>query len=59
MGYDSGLLSNLRRKANQIRQESIRMIATAGTGHPGGALSEADILAARFPYDLGVWRPGL
>jgi len=48
MEYDPGLLATLRRQANQIRQESIRMIAAAGTGHPGGALSEADILAALY-----------
>jgi len=48
MEYDPGLLATLHRQANQIRQESIRMIAAAGTGHPGGALSEADILAALY-----------
>jgi transketolase len=54
MGYNPVLLSNLRRKANQIRQESIRMIATAGTGHPGGALSEADILAALYFHFMRI-----
>ena len=38
MEFDPDLLHYLRGKANQIRQESIRMIARAGTGHPGGAL---------------------
>jgi transketolase len=54
MGYNPGLLSSLRRKANQIRQESIRMIAAAGSGHPGGALSEADILAALYFHFLRI-----
>jgi transketolase len=54
MTYDSSLLSYLCIKANQIRQESIRMIAAAGTGHPGGALSEADILAALYFYVLRI-----
>jgi transketolase len=54
MAYDPDLLSTLRRTANQIRQESIRMIAAAGTGHPGGALSEADILAALYFHVLRV-----
>jgi transketolase len=54
MGYSPDLLSSLRRKANQIRQESIRMIAAAGTGHPGGALSEADILAALYFHFLRI-----
>ncbi len=54
MGYDPGLLAALRQKANQIRQESIRMITAAGTGHPGGALSEADILAALYFHFLRI-----
>jgi transketolase len=54
MAYDPHLLIILRRKANQIRQESIRMIATAGTGHPGGALSEADILSALYFHFLKI-----
>jgi transketolase len=54
MLYDPDLLTSLRRKANQIRQESIRMIAAAGTGHPGGALSEADILAALYFHTLRI-----
>ena len=54
MVYDLGLLSTLRHKANQIRQESIRMIAAAGSGHPGGALSEADILAALYFHFLHI-----
>ena len=54
MVYDLGLLSTLRHKANQIRQESIRMIAAAGSGHPGGALSEADILAALYFHFLQI-----
>ena len=32
MGYDPGLLTSLRHKANQIRQESIRMNAAAVAG---------------------------
>jgi transketolase len=52
--YDSALLETLRRQANRIRRESIRMIAAAGTGHPGGSLSEADILAALYFHALRV-----
>ena len=54
MAYPPELVSTLRRTANQIRQESIRMIANAGTGHPGGALSEADILAALYFHALNI-----
>jgi transketolase len=54
MEFDPDLLHYLRGKANQIRQESIRMIAGAGTGHPGGALSAADILAGLYFYFMTI-----
>jgi len=34
--------------ARQIRVESIRMIYRRGSGHPGGALSAAEIIAVLF-----------
>jgi transketolase len=54
MPYDQHLLHTLRHQANLIRQESIKMITTAGTGHPGGSLSEADILAALYFHTLRI-----
>jgi transketolase len=54
MPYDPNLLTTLRRQANLIRRESIKMIAAAGTGHPGGSLSEADILAALYFHILHI-----
>ena len=38
----------LKEKAQEIRREVIRMLGEAGSGHPGGSLSEADILAALY-----------
>lgn len=38
----------LRRKANEIRIDIIRMLWHAGSGHPGGSLSAADILTVLF-----------
>lgn len=38
----------LRLKANKIRQDIIRMLRSSGSGHPGGSLSAADILAALY-----------
>jgi len=42
----------LRKIANDIRKESLIMIHRAQSGHPGGSLSEADILAALYFYKL-------
>lgn len=38
----------LAQKANQIRQHVIRMIGEAGSGHPGGSLSAADICTVLY-----------
>jgi len=44
----------LRKIANEIRKESLIMIHRAQSGHPGGSLSEADILAALYFYRLRI-----
>src|SRR3990167_2674687 len=44
----------LRKIANEIRKESLIMIHRAQSGHPGGSLSEADILAALYFYKLRI-----
>jgi len=41
-------VADLERKARILRCHIIRMLCTAGSGHPGGALSSADIVAALF-----------
>ena len=38
----------LDKKANEIRKDIVSMIARAGSGHPGGSLSCADILTALY-----------
>ncbi len=38
----------LKAKANILRQHIIRMLANAGSGHPGGALGMADIFSALY-----------
>ncbi|MCL6611451.1 MAG: transketolase [Peptococcaceae bacterium] len=38
----------LRVRANEIRKDIIRMLGRAGSGHPGGSLSAADIVAALY-----------
>lgn len=41
-------MTELERRANQMRIDIVRMIARAGSGHPGGSLSCADILTALY-----------
>ncbi len=47
-------IKELKRIANEIRKESIIITHRAQSGHPGGSLSEADILAALYFYKLNV-----
>lgn len=54
MRYSPELIQKLKVKSNLIRQESIRMIYSAASGHPGGSLSEADILAALYFHALNI-----
>ena len=44
----------LKKTANEIRKGSLIMIHRAQSGHPGGSLSEADILAALYFYKLRI-----
>jgi transketolase len=39
---------NLKKTANLLRQDVVRMTAAAGSGHPGGSLSSADIVTALY-----------
>ncbi|MDZ4169853.1 MAG: transketolase [Coriobacteriia bacterium] len=39
-------------KAQQMRRDIVEMIAAAGSGHPGGSLSAADILATLYFGDV-------
>ncbi|MBI2167341.1 MAG: transketolase [Candidatus Omnitrophica bacterium] len=41
-------LEELPSKAKEIRRDIIRMLAEAGSGHPGGSLSAADILTVLY-----------
>jgi len=38
----------LKKTANQLRQDVVRMTCAAGSGHPGGSLSSADIVTALY-----------
>jgi len=45
-------INELKKRANEIRKESLVMVYHAQSGHLGGSLSEADILAALYFYKL-------
>jgi transketolase len=47
-------IKELKNKANEIRKQSVVITHRAQSGHPGGSLSEADILAALYFYRLNI-----
>lgn len=49
------LESEIAHAARFVRQHTIASIYRAGSGHPGGSLSCADILASLFGAELNVW----
>ena len=54
MSYSAHEIEFVRKKANEIRQDSIHMIHLAQAGHPGGSLSAADIIAALYFKELRI-----
>ncbi|MGB9791819.1 MAG: transketolase [Thermacetogeniaceae bacterium] len=48
------LLQELENKARVIRTEIIRMLAEAGSGHPGGSLSAVEIVTALYFHVMRV-----
>lgn len=46
------LIKDLEFKAKEIRKSIIRMTGAAGSGHPGGSLSAADIVATLYFHQL-------
>lgn len=47
-----GLIEDLQTKAKEIRRSIVRMTGAAGSGHPGGSLSAADIMATLYFHEL-------
>jgi transketolase len=45
-------LDLLREHAKEVRREIVKMLTEAGTGHTGGSLSAADIVAALYFYKM-------
>ncbi len=49
---DEALILSLQRKALQIRKHVVDSIYHAGSGHPGGSLSVADVLACLYFHEM-------
>ncbi len=51
--------NELKRISSQVRRDIIRMVTSAGSGHPGGSMSSADFLTALFfdvmKHDPATW----
>lgn len=45
-------IDELKEKAKEIRRLSLKMIANANSGHPGGSLSAADIYSSLYFYKM-------
>ncbi|MEJ2556721.1 MAG: transketolase [Anaerolineae bacterium] len=50
--YPESLIIELNERARDLRLDSLEMIHRRGAGHPGGALSAAEIMAALFFHRL-------
>ena len=48
MQYTDTQIKELENKAKQIRRLIIQMLAKAGSGHPGGSLSSADLITVLY-----------
>jgi transketolase len=53
------LVTEIAQAARFARQHAIAAIYHAGSGHPGGAMSSADIVASLFGAELNLWPDGI
>lgn len=57
VGYNTNIsykdkINSLKEKARELRIEILKMLTEAGSGHTGGSLSAADIVAALYFYKM-------
>ena len=53
-------IQQLKQISTQVRRDIVRMVSAAGSGHPGGSMSSADVLTALYfgemNHDPATWR---
>ena len=54
MAFDKQTLAYLQEKANLMRQDIVKMVAEASSGHPGGSLSATDIVAVLYFNEMNI-----
>lgn len=54
MALDEQTLVSLKEAANTIRQDIVKMVAEAESGHPGGSLSAADIVTVLYFHEMKI-----
>ncbi|HDO25197.1 MAG TPA: transketolase, partial [Nitrospirae bacterium] len=52
MSLKSTDIDSLIEKARHFRREILEMLTEAGSGHPGGSLSELEVLIALYYYKM-------
>jgi transketolase len=59
VAHSASLETQLADAARQIRMHSLAAIFHATSGHPGGALSCADLMACLYGAEMNVWPSGV
>lgn len=54
MAFDEQRLTALQETANTIRQDIVKMVAEASSGHPGGSLSATDIVTVLYFNEMNI-----
>ncbi len=52
--YTESLIAELEERARQMRRDVLQMVHDAGSGHPGGSLSAAEIIACLYFQRLRI-----
>ena len=58
-GHAAKLEAQLAAAARFVRMHAVAAIYHAGSGHPGGALSSADLFACLYGAEMNVWPRGV